>query len=298
MTRNFLRHFGRLLVYVFALIGFILVGGFFALRFGWFNTPGVVDLNDRYFKEVTETIRRSNESNGEKIAQIIANYNSEHQSKALINDWLTPPEWPVLRVAIIKDQELINRVAGITGVSPRLMVAMLVGEQLRLYNSERETYKQVFAPLKILGVQSKFSWGVMGMKEETAKQIEANLKNPASLFYLGPEYEHLLDFSTTDEAGERFNRLTNLKSHYYSYLYTAIYLRQLMAQWERSGYNINDRPEILATLFNLGFAKSVPKANPSVGGALIEIGNQKYSFGGLAFQFYYSNELIANFPWQ
>jgi len=53
----------------------------------------------------------------------------------------------------------------------------------------------------------------------------------------------------------------------------------------------------LATLFNLGFAKSVPKAEPQVGGAEIEVGGQKYSFGGLAFQFYYSGELIDYFNW-
>lgn len=297
MTRNILRHFGRLVVYIFALIGFVLVVGFLALRFGWFNTAGVVDLNDRYFKEVTETIRKTRQEGGQSLAQIIADYNQQHQSSSLINDWRSTPEWPVLKTAITKDQADIDRATGVMRIPSRLIVSMLVGEQLRLYNSEREIYKQVFAPLKILGVQSKFSWGVMGLKEETAIQIEKNLKDSSSPFYLGPEFEHLLDFTTTDEAGERFNRLTDLHSHYYSYLYTSIYLRQLMAQWERAGYNINDRPEILATLFNLGFQKSVPKAEPSVGGAEIEVGGQKYSFGSLAFQFYYSNELIANFPW-
>jgi len=212
-------------------------------------------------------------------------------------NWLATPEWAVLQAAIAKDEEVIIKASQRAGINPRLLVAMLAGEQLRLYNSEREVFKQIFQPLKLLGVQSKFSWGVMGMKEETAKQIENNLRDQNSPYYLGPENEHLLDFSTADQSSERFNRLVDLNNHYYSYFYSAIYLKQLMTQWQKMGYDIGDRPEILATLFNLGFDKSVPKAEPQVGGAEIEIDGQKYSFGGLAWQFYYSGELINLFPW-
>ena len=47
-----------------------------------------------------------------------------------------------------------------------------------------------------------------------------------------------------------------------------------------------------------GFVKSEPKADPKVGGAEIEIGGQKYSFGSLVYQFYYSDELVEEFNWQ
>ena len=138
----------------------------------------------------------------------------------------------------------------------------------------------------------------MGMKEETAKKIETHLKDKNSPFYLGVNYEDLLDFKTDDISSERFNRLIDSKNHRYSYLYAAIFLKQIMHQWELLGYNISNRPEVLATLFNLGFEKSIPKAEPQVGGAEIEVGGEKYSFGGLAFQFYYSDELLDYFPWQ
>ncbi len=294
MFLRILRQTAWLIVYLFALIGFILVGGFFALRFGWTNTSGVVDYNDRYFNEVIGQIRQNEESNS---AQAIFIENCRRFDKSSY-DWLRATDWAVLKEAIVKDQAQIKKVSEETGVPARLLVSMLVGEQLRLYTSEREVYKQIFQPLKILGVQSKFSWGVMGMKEETAKQVEANLKAKTSSFYLGPAYENILDFKTTEPDNERFNRLVDQHNHYYSYLYTALYLKQIMAEWQLAGYNINDRPEILATLFNLGFAKSVPKALPQVGGALIEVGGQEYSFGSLAFQFYYSSELLDYFPWQ
>ncbi|MFA5022690.1 MAG: hypothetical protein WC385_01875 [Candidatus Paceibacterota bacterium] len=288
---------GRMVIYLFAVIGFVLVAGWLALRLGWTKTAGVIDLNDRYFKEVTDKLREVKNNDDQNIAQIITDYNKTHQSTKEISAWRLTPEWQVLREAIIKDKEPINRAAAVAGVNSRLIVSALVGEQLRLYNSEREVYKQVFEPLKILGVQSQFSWGVMGLKEETAKQIETNLRDSNSTFYLGQDKEALLDFSTDDPSAERFARLTDSHDHYYSYLYPALYLKELMAQWQKAGYNIEGRPEILATLFNLGFTKSVPKADPQVGGAEIEISGQKYSFGSLAYQFYYSDELLNEFNW-
>lgn len=285
------------LVFAFAFVGLVLVVGFIALRFGWTNTPGQVDLNDRYFRDLNKTVKEDNIVDPKILAQKIAEDN-RRQLGNLADYWHETPEWSVLKEAIIKDQDDIIKASAVAGIPPRLLVSMLVGEQLRLYNSEREIYKQFFQPLKILGNQSKFSWGVMGMKEETAKQVEINLQATSSPFYLGVAVEHLLDFETADPDAERFNRLVDEHNHYYSYLYSALYLKQLMAQWQRAGYNIDNRPEIIATLFNLGFNKSVPKVDPAVGGAEIDIGNQKYSFGSLAFQFYYSQELINNFPWQ
>ena len=41
---------------------------------------------------------------------------------------------------------------------------------------------------------------------------------------------------------------------------------------------------------------SQPKRNPRVGGSTITVHEQKYSFGALAYQFYYSGELNEIFP--
>ena len=71
-------------------------------------------------------------------------------------------------------------------------------------------YEEIFSPLKILGVQSQFSWGVMGIKRETAIEIE-NKDNSG-----------LLTFSSSDPETERFERLTAEKDRSWSYLYAAI----------------------------------------------------------------------------
>ncbi len=211
-------------------------------------------------------------------------------------EWMNIIEWSDFKIAVAKDKKLIDSVAKQTNVEERLIVACLVGEQIRLFNSDREAYKRWIGPLKILSVESKFSLGVTGIKELTAKNIETYLKDSTSKYYLGKQYEHLLDFKTNDPAKERIDRLITFKNHYYSYLYAAIFLKQIKRQWERAGFPIADRPEILATLFNVGFPQSVPKSNPRVGGSTIKVHTQEYSFGALAYQFYYSGEMHELFP--
>jgi hypothetical protein len=213
-----------------------------------------------------------------------------------IGSWALSPEWLTLKAAIIKDKPLIIQAASSAGITPRLLVAQIAAEQLRLFTSERDVFKSVFQPLAVLGNETQFSLGVTGVKEQTAQDIEKNLKDSSSVFYPGDIYAHLLDYTDTPTSDERIARLSDPHSHYYSYLYGALFLKEIMSQWHRAGFDISNRPEILSTLFNLGFAKSVPKTNPEVGGAPITINGTLYTFGGLAGQFYYSNELIEDFP--
>ena len=211
--------------------------------------------------------------------------------------WMNLEDWHTLRNAIIKDKHLIDSAALVSGVEPRLIVSVLVGEQIRLFNSKRETYKKMLAPLTILSVESIYSLGVTGIKEFTAINVEKNLKDSSSQYYLGKEYENLLDFSTEDTINERINRLVDYRNHYFSYIYAAIILKQVKVQWEKAGFDISNRPEILATLFNVGFEQSKPKADPLVGGSHIKVGEQDYTFGSLAYDFYYSGELVDEFPY-
>lgn len=213
-------------------------------------------------------------------------------------EWMNIKEWQDFKLAVAKDKPLIDSVAGLTGVEPRLIVSVLVGEQIRLFNSSREAYKKWIGPLKILSVETTFSLGVTGIKVPTAQTIEKNLKDSTSIFYLGKQYEHLLDFQTSNIQQERFKRLTSYQNHFYSYMYAALNVKQINVQWERAGFPIGDRPEILATLYNIGYEVSIPKENPLVGGSGINIKGKKYSFGSVAYEFYYSGELFELFPFK
>lgn len=233
-------------------------------------------------------------------------WNEESLSQALANvetksayTWQNGEPWQIIKEAIIKDESLIKEVAQITGIQPRLLVSVAIVEQLRLYYTQREFYEQFFKPLKILANANKMAWGVMSIKEKMAIETEEHLRDKKSEFYLGPEYENLLDYSDGDNiAKERYNRLTNEKNHYYSYLYGALIIKQLQEQWLKSKYDLKYRPEIIATLFNIGFNHSKPKDNPIVGGSTLDIEGEKYFFGSLAFEFYYSGELNESFPFE
>jgi hypothetical protein len=220
------------------------------------------------------------------------------QSKASIFTWMNISEWTDFRYAVAKDKAIIDSVARQTGVESRLIVSCLVGEQIRLFNSKREAYKKWIGPLKILSVETTFSFGVTGIKEHTAQQIEHNLKDTTTVFYLGKKYRNLLNFHTDTIQGERFRRLTNYHNHYYSYMYAALFLKQINQQWKKAGFPIENRPEILATLFNVGFAMSQPKSHPRVGGSTIIIDEKPYTFGAVAYDFYYSGDLFELFPFE
>ena len=140
-----MRRLIKVIIYIFAIVGFMFVFVYVALELGWTKTTGIIDNQHDYFKN------------------------------QLNNDaWKKSKEWLILKEAIKKEAEIINKVSEETGVPSRVIVMPLMVEQLRLFTSEREIFKQIFAPLKILGNQSQFSWGVMGIKQDTGKQIEEN----------------------------------------------------------------------------------------------------------------------------
>lgn len=278
MQSRFLKTVILAIVYVFAVIGFVLVAGYFAIRYGLTNEKGVIDTQREAFlgaSAASQTITAP------------VNY---------LPLWADTEEWRVLEEALRHDAPAINRAAQDAGVSPRLIAANLVAEQLRLFFTEREFYKQFFYPLKILGAQTQFSWGVMGMKESTAIAIEKNLLDPSSPRYLGAGMEHLLDFKTADPKTERFERMTDQHDHYWSYLYAGLYLREVMAEWGAAGFPIDNNVSVLSTLYNIGFNRSNPNPNPNVGGAEMTMNGISYSFGRLANEFYVSNLLSDVLP--
>jgi hypothetical protein len=240
------------------------------------------------------------------LAEMKGNLSVRQNTNLSVFEWMNIAEWQAFKAAVVKDKFYIDSASKASGVEPRLIVACLVGEQIRLFNSKRESYKRYIGPLKILVVENNLSFGVTGIKENTAKNIERNLKDKNSSYYLGEKYANLLDYDSIQNFDAPVNegmsptvkRLVQMKNHYYSYLYTALFVKQIKMQWERAGYPIDDRPEIFASLFNLGFNKSKPKSNPEVGGSSFEVGNSIYSFGAVAFEFYYSGELQEVFPFK
>jgi len=369
-------------LHVFAVVGFVLVVGFFAVRWHWTDVSGTVDANNAQFQANAEAkvlgaetqnnsdnatslndldsqIKQLSEKKEIKaknycLIDLIGQYSPQTASKIIeiyqqtdadalaakmilaarlrveekngsdifrdcdsaniqpdvdtiskkylgaqgesLFPWMNNEQWDTIKQAIVKDKDVIEKAAAISGVEPRLVVACAIVEQVRLFNSSRELFKKFFQPLEILGNANKISLGIMGIKEDTAIQIEDHLKDPNSPYYLGADMENVLDYADGSDGSKRYDRLTE-NTHYYSYLYGAIYLKQIMNQWEKAGYDIKFRPEIMGTLFNVGFPQSKPNPNPKVGGSSINVDGTKYTFGSLAYEFYYSGELTDAFPY-
>lgn len=264
---------------VFAIIGLAFTGVFIGMRYGLFNVHGTIAERNNFF--------------------FFPQRGSPCGDTKTLCAWNQTPEWTTVAGGLEKDAAIINRVSQETGVSSRMIAAVVVPEQIRFFTSEREIFKSYFEPLKILGSLSQFSLGVSGIKQDTATAIETHANDSASSLYPGPDMAALFAYAPGDDHDTvLFNRLTDQKSHYYSYLYTALYIKEIESQWVRSGYDISKNAAIVTTLFNIGFGSSKPNPTPIAGGAPIEIGGRTYAFGELGGNFYDSNELIALFPKQ
>lgn len=269
----------KIIIYVFALIGFVFVAVFIGMQFGILNVRG------------SNTARNTSLN----IPKTLPIQDCATATNEKCN-WNETAEWKVLKTAFIKDKEMINQVSGEVGISPLMLIATIAPEQIRFFTSNRETFKRYFEPLKLLVSLSKFSLGVSGIKEDTAKQIELYANDPTSPFYPGEGVSSLITYPLDVNHGtELFNRLTDEHNHYYSYLYTAIFIKEVENQWVRAGFDISKKAEIVATLFNLGFSQSMPKANPIVSGSEITLAGNTYIYGELGALVYNSNEFDTIF---
>lgn len=284
--------FGFVVMSIFACIGLAFSGVFVAMQFGWLNVRGSSIARNAFYGEAPKLGSLTKSANASSCIQQLGTGDTTP-----ICNWNQSEEWTVVVAGLTKDHVVLNRVAAQTGMDPRMIAAAVVPEQLRFFTAERETYKKYFEPLKVLGSMSKFSLGVSGMKLETAKTVERHLIDTNSAFYTGQDDAALVSYTVgADRDKVLYDRLTDAKDHYYSYLYTALYLKQIQAQWGKSGYDVAERPDVLVTLFNVGFAASKPKDSPQLGGSVIRVGGKTYSFGLLGTQFYQSDELTDLFP--
>lgn len=271
---------------IFALIGLAFTVVFIGMQFGWLNVRGSSFARNAFFFGSTTT-------------QTLPPAQPCQDANVHVCAWDQTPEWAVVAGGLAKDASVIHRVAAETGVSPRLIASVVIPEQIRFFTSEREIFKRYFEPLKILGSLSQFSLGVSGIKEETAAQIEQHANDPSSEFYPGAGYSAMLAYdsaSTTPHDTQLYNRLTDPKNHYYSYLYTAVYIKEIESQWARAGFPVDQNPGAIGTLFNIGFQGSHPNANPQTAGAVITTGGKNYTFGELGADFYTSQELRDILP--
>ena len=270
------------LVTIFALIGVLFVGVFIAMQFGWLNVRGSIAQRNSFFASLglpTSSDKTCLDPTAKECS------------------WAATPEWATIKAGLTKDAPVIEDVSIKTGVPERLIAATVVPEQIRFFTSERDVFKSYFEPLQILGSLSQFSLGVSGIKQQTADTIEMYAASTTSSFYPGGGAAGLIayDATTTSHDSALYDRLTDPNNHYYSYLYTALYIKEIEAQWQNARFDVSHNPGAITTLFNIGFQGSHPNANPQTAGAAITTGGQTYSYGELGADFYNSDELHQHF---
>ena len=281
--KKVLRTIFDILVCAFAFIGLAFTVVFFGMRFGLFNVRGSISARNQSISGTT--------------AVALPPSTPACVSKAPTCDWTETPEWAVVSGGLQKDATTINTVSTETGVPARMIASVVVPEQTRFFTAERDVFKRYFEPLKILGSLTQFSLGVSGIKQDTAVNIEKYANDPTSPFYPGDGVAALIAYPAgVDHDTTLYNRLTDNKDHTYQYLYTAIYIKEIEAQWQKAGFDISKNPGVIVTLFNIGFQHSLPNANPQPGGAVISSGGNNYTYGELGADFYASSQLTDIFP--
>ncbi|MFA7302571.1 MAG: hypothetical protein WC030_02380, partial [Candidatus Paceibacterota bacterium] len=119
------------LVLIFACIGLLFTSVFVAMQFGWLNVRGSIEARNN-------SILPTSDSPGSLMA-LIANAVPGGPAAPDLScadggatcAWDATREWGVVAGGLAKDLPVIERVARETGVSPRLIAAVVVPEQIR-----------------------------------------------------------------------------------------------------------------------------------------------------------------------
>jgi len=127
-------------------------------------------------------------------------------------------------------------------VNPAYLSAIIYTERTKNFDWTDEAFDEVIAR-----VGQNSSLGFAQVKMKTAYFIERQLSDSTSDFYCGKKYENILEVSRTP-----YFLIEKLKTDSINILYAAAYLRVIQSFWSKNGYSIDDRPEIIGSLYQLG----------------------------------------------
>lgn len=176
----------------------------------------------------------------------------------------------------------VTKVANIFNLEPELIQAAILGEQIRWFFTYRGVAKQLLKDKLQIMHMGQGSYGIWGIKLDTAIdteiRVQTNYPEVWRQYFTYPNTEK-------DIKQARQARLESSQTHFFQILYVWAILKEILQTREDAGYDISKQPWVILTLYNIGNKK--PHDNPDVGGSLIEIEWQEYSFGALAMLMYY-----------
>lgn len=171
---------------------------------------------------------------------------------------ITHAEYPDTTLNKIRErQELIDKASEIFDINGEILSSIIYVERTENYTWEDEAMDNILAKG---GLNS--SIGFCQVKLKTAYWIEVQLSDSSAMYFPGKKYSGVLSLSKSpDEI------ITKLGNDSLNIMYAAAYLRIMVSHWEKGGFPIDHRADILGTLYSTGLFKRdgserMPNGNP------------------------------------
>ncbi len=173
--------------------------------------------------------------------------------------FLLHAEHPDTTLSKLEDQKSNIEYASKTfDINPDFLKAIIYVERSNNYNWQDEYFDDYLAQK---GQNS--SIGFCQVKMKTAYWIECQLSDSTSKYYPGKKYKNILLVSQSPQE-----IIEKLEGDRTNLLYASAYMRIIQSYWESRGFSIDDRVDIIATIFSYGiFSRSTgeplkPNADP------------------------------------
>ncbi len=192
----------------------------------------------------------------------------------------------------------INKYSKELGVDPRIVGGVIYVEDFRSLTTPKGFIEGKLEGRWITRMLLEMKGATIGvgqMSREEMWRIIKNFNDANSKFYMGKNFENYVtekDFENSEKGIEY------VKNGIHGYVFTdpdvqvkfvASMIAQFQAQWKNEGYDISDKPEILGTLYNIGFKNSNPKKDPQSGGSMNFIFGKQMNFGDATKAWHDSN---------
>ena len=159
---------------------------------------------------------------------------------------LTYGEHPDTTLAKLRQRaELIESASNMFDVNSRILASIIYAERTLNYTWEDDALDSYLA---VAGLNS--SIGFCQVKMKTAYWIEVQLNDTSSIYFPDEKYKGVLSLSNSPEE-----IITKLENDSLNILSAAAYLRIIISLWEKSGFPIDDRADIVGTLYSTGLFK-------------------------------------------
>lgn len=146
------------------------------------------------------------------------------------------------QLLILNNKKIIIQAAEAFDINPTYLASIIYTERSLNYDWTDDVFDKALA---LVGKNS--SIGFCQVKLKTAYFIERQLADSNSIFYPGNKYKNILKVNNNPYKIIEYLQVDSLNIYY-----AAAYLRIIQSFWSMSGFSIDNKPEIIGSLYQLG----------------------------------------------